>query len=64
MATPAGGQKVLWRHECGIGYAGPAVTEGKVFLSDRILGDGVKNPDNPFAKSSVSSRKRRKKASR
>lgn len=55
---PAGGPTVLWRHECGIGYAGPAVSQGKVFLADRILGDGVKNPENPFAKSSVSGRDR------
>src|SRR5262245_47541520 len=50
---PAGGPKVLWRHECGIGYAGPAVTQGKVFLPDRILGDGDSNPKDPFGKSSV-----------
>jgi outer membrane protein assembly factor BamB len=50
---PAKGPEVLWRKPCGIGYAGPAVTQGKVFLPDRVLGDGTKNPDNPFAKSSV-----------
>ena len=55
---PAGGPKVLWRQECGMGYAGPAVSNGKVFLADRILGDGVKNPDNPFGRSSVVGRDR------
>jgi outer membrane protein assembly factor BamB len=55
---PSGGPKVLWRAECGIGYAGPAVTQGKVFLPDRILGDGDKNPDNPFSRSAVRGRDR------
>ena len=55
---PANGPKVLWRHECGMGYAGPAVSGGKVYLADRILGDGAKNPDNPFARSSVKGRDR------
>jgi outer membrane protein assembly factor BamB len=50
---PAGGPKVVWRTPCGIGYAGPAVTQGKVFLPDRLLGDGVKNPDNPFGRTAV-----------
>src|SRR5215212_779893 len=34
---PARGPTVLWRQKCGMGYAGPAVTQGKVFLADRIL---------------------------
>src|SRR5205823_1849886 len=45
--------QVLWRKPCGLGYAGPAVAQGNVFLPDRVLGDGTKNPDNPFAKASV-----------
>jgi outer membrane protein assembly factor BamB len=55
---PAGGPKVLWRHECGMGYAGPAVAQGKVFLADRILGEGASNPDNPFGRSNVPGRDR------
>ncbi len=50
---PPAGPVVLWRHQCGMGYAGPAVTQGKVFLPDRVLGEGAANPDNPFAKASV-----------
>jgi outer membrane protein assembly factor BamB len=50
---PTGGPTVLWRTECGMGYAGPAVAGGKVYLADRVLGDGASNPDNPFARSSV-----------
>ena len=50
---PPAGPVVLWRQKCGMGYAGPAVTQGKVFLPDRVLGNGAQNPDNPFAKASV-----------
>jgi outer membrane protein assembly factor BamB len=50
---PEAGPKVLWRAPCGLGYAGPAVAQGKVFLPDRILGEGNRNPDNPFARSGV-----------
>jgi outer membrane protein assembly factor BamB len=50
---PPAGPNVLWRQKCGMGYAGPAVTQGKVFLADRVLGEGAANPDNPFAKTSV-----------
>ena len=50
---PPAGPAVVWRARCGMGYAGPAVTQGKVFLPDRVLGEGAANPDNPFAKSSV-----------
>lgn len=31
---PAGGPKVLWRSPVKIGYAGPAVAQGKVFVMD------------------------------
>jgi outer membrane protein assembly factor BamB len=50
---PAGGPKVLWRAPCGMGYAGPAVTQGKVFLPDRVLGSGTKNPDSGFSRTAV-----------
>jgi outer membrane protein assembly factor BamB len=55
---PEGGPKVLWRQPCGIGYAGPAIAQGKVFLADRILGEGDANPDNPFSRSPVKGRDR------
>jgi outer membrane protein assembly factor BamB len=50
---PSRGPEVLWRKPCGMGYAGPAVTQGKVFLPDRVLADGAKNPDNPFGRTGV-----------
>ncbi len=48
---PEGGPKVLWRQKCGMGYAGPAVSQGRVFVPDRVL-DG-QNPDNPFLPKAV-----------
>lgn len=50
---PTGGPKVVWRSKCGMGYAGPAVAGGRVFVPDRILDEGQRNPDNPFARSAV-----------
>jgi outer membrane protein assembly factor BamB len=50
---PDGGPKVLWRKPCGMGYAGPAVANGRVFLADRELDPKASNPDNPFGRSSV-----------
>ncbi|MDB5331174.1 MAG: outer rane biosis protein BamB [Phycisphaerales bacterium] len=46
---PKEGPKVLWRVPVGGGYAGPAVAEGKVFVTDRQPGAGTKRPGNPFA---------------
>lgn len=45
---PADGPKVLWRQPIGMGYAGPAVADGKIFVADRYLGEGDSNPPNPF----------------
>lgn len=45
---PPGGPKVRWRTPIGEGYAGPAVANGKVYITDRVLGKGAKNPDNAF----------------
>ncbi|MFN3167238.1 MAG: PQQ-binding-like beta-propeller repeat protein [Phycisphaeraceae bacterium] len=37
-AWPAGGPPELWRHDVGVGFAGSAVVDGKVFLNDREMG--------------------------
>jgi outer membrane protein assembly factor BamB len=56
---PAGGPKVVWRAPVGAGYSGPAVADGKVFVTDRALADGAKNPDNPFdTKNSIPGKER------
>jgi outer membrane protein assembly factor BamB len=46
---PEGGPTVRWRTPIGGGYAGPAVANGRVYVTDRMLGRGVTNPANPFA---------------
>lgn len=43
---PEGGLKVLWRQPVGLGYAGPAVVAGKVFVTDyqRTAGEVTNSP--------------------
>src|SRR5579863_9053808 len=55
---PAGGPKVLWRHPVGEGYSGPAVADGKVFVTDRVLAKGASSPDDPFDKKRTSGKER------
>ena len=45
---PKGGPKVRWRVPVGGGYSGPAVADGRVFITDRKLAANAKNPRNPF----------------
>src|SRR5262245_43233596 len=45
---PQGGPKIVWRTPIAAGFAGPAVAGGKVYVTDRVLGKGVTNPDDPF----------------
>lgn len=49
---PAGGPKVRWRTPVGQGYAGPAVADGKVFVTDYVLDEGQKSPGSGFSKRS------------
>jgi len=44
------GAKVVWRVPLGMGYSGPAVANGKVFVMDRVLDEGVSLPPNAFSK--------------
>jgi outer membrane protein assembly factor BamB len=37
----------------GGGYAGPAVAGGRVYVTDRVLAPGAKEPANPFSKDKV-----------
>jgi outer membrane protein assembly factor BamB len=39
---PAGGPPVLWRTPIAGGYAGPAVAQGRVFITDYVTADNVK----------------------
>jgi outer membrane protein assembly factor BamB len=45
---PKTGPQVVWRAPVSGGYAGPAVSGGKVFLTDRRLEIGSKDPENLF----------------
>ncbi len=55
---PKGGPKVLWRHEVGGGYSGPAVAAGKVYVTDRVLDPGQKDPANPFTRTTSKGKER------
>lgn len=55
---PAGGLPVRWRAPLGGGYAGPAVAGGRVFVTDRVLPEGVSNPANPFASDAIAGKER------
>ncbi len=50
---PQGGPKIRWRADVGMGYSGPAVAGTKVFVTDRVLGANVRNPNNPFTTQAV-----------
>ncbi len=45
---PAKGPKEEWRVRIAAGYSGPAVAGGKVYVTDRVLAKGAKNPDDLF----------------
>ena len=39
---PDAGPRIVWRQPIAGGYAGPAVAEGRVFVTDYVTGDNVK----------------------
>jgi outer membrane protein assembly factor BamB len=47
---PEGGPKVRWRAPIAAGYSGPAVAEGRVYVTDRVLPEGVKLPGESFVR--------------
>lgn len=55
---PPSGPKERWRVPIGGGYAGPAVAGGKVYVADRILADGVRNPASPFSRAKLDGKER------
>src|SRR5690242_16461874 len=54
---PASGLKVLWRAPIHSGYAGPAVADGKVFVADFTLENGVIKND-PGGRAPVTGKER------
>ncbi|MBM3878973.1 MAG: pyrrolo-quinoline quinone [Verrucomicrobia bacterium] len=55
---PSGGPPVRWRTPIGGGFTGPAVASGRVYLMDRQLPEGTRNPSNPFDRGSIPGRER------
>src|SRR5947209_11253056 len=55
---PANGPKVRWRTPVGMGYAGPAVAQGRVFVTDRTLPQGIQNPNDAFGRSAIAGKER------
>ncbi len=55
---PPGGPKVRWRTPIGGGYSGPAVANGRVYVTDRILKAGAQDPENPFSRGNTPSTER------
>ena len=45
---PTNGPSVRWRTSVAGGYSGPAVAGGRVYVTDRLLAQGVSNPTDPF----------------
>src|SRR5262249_40799069 len=45
---PEKGPLVRWRTPIAAGYTGPAVADGCVYVMDRVLAEGAKNPANAF----------------
>jgi outer membrane protein assembly factor BamB len=52
-AFPKEGPTIRWRTPIGAGYSGPAVADGRVFITDRKLAAGANNPDSGFARNSI-----------
>jgi outer membrane protein assembly factor BamB len=45
---PPGGPKVRWRYPIGAGYSGPAVADGRVYITDLSIGGDAPLPADPF----------------
>jgi outer membrane protein assembly factor BamB len=55
---PSDGAPVRWRTEIGGGYAGPAVAAGRVYVTDRIIARGERDPNSPFQRGAARSTER------
>ena len=40
--------KPVWKVSISSGFSGPAVADGKVYVTDRVLAKGARNPEDPF----------------
>jgi hypothetical protein len=50
---PTNGLKYRWRVPIGGGYSGPAVANGRVYVMDRQLATGAKNPASAFTRGEI-----------
>jgi outer membrane protein assembly factor BamB len=50
---PATGPVIRWRTPIGAGYSGPAVSQGRVYITDRMLPPGKTNPGDAFGRDEV-----------
>jgi outer membrane protein assembly factor BamB len=55
---PEKGPVVRWRTAIAAGYSGPAVADGRVYVMDRLLAEGAKNPTNAFMRGKIPGRER------
>jgi outer membrane protein assembly factor BamB len=55
---PAGGPKIRWRMPVGAGYSGPAVAQGRVYLTDRQLKTGGPGQADPFNRARIDGNER------
>ncbi len=55
---PSSGPSVRWRTPINGGYAGPAVAKGRVYVTDRVLGEGSRNPANQFQRGNITGTER------
>ncbi len=55
---PKDGPKVRWRFKLSNGYSGPAVANGRVYITDHVLADGVNPSDNKFSRDKVAGEER------
>src|SRR6516225_9654318 len=47
---PSGGPTIKWRTPIEAGYAGPAVANGKVYVTDRVIAKGTTNPKDQMSR--------------
>ncbi len=50
---PKGGPEILWRLKIGSGYSGPAVSGGRVYVTDRELAKDAQAAGNPFQRGEI-----------
>ena len=55
---PKEGPKLLWASPLSGGYAGPAIANGRVYITDRQLSDGKTDSENLFSRANSEGKER------